>query len=178
MVWESNCNQAPLHKSFSCCSNSPNYGGPMVAAIATHGCHYGYDSLPSSTPWQVALRKQTPAGNCDILTPRTSSGPMQQLKVDLCTLLTNSSYNTASAVRWRSQWSLASFVTSGKLARWQVHVYNMQPNFESGNWGQNCAYYNEITWKLRRVIQSHIMWHAKYTCTILHLHCMWTPSSM
>jgi len=31
------------------------------------------------------------------------------------------------------------FVTSGKLAGWSVHVYNTHPDFERGNYGENCV---------------------------------------
>jgi len=57
---------------------------------------------------------------------------------------TAEAYNSASAITWPSRWTLVSFVTSGKLAGWSVHVYNMHPNFERGNCGENCAYYNGL----------------------------------
>jgi len=36
-------------------------------------------------------------------------------------------YNRASAISWLSRWTPVSFVTSGKLAGWSVHVYNTHP---------------------------------------------------
>ena len=46
------------------------------------------------------------------------------------------------------------FVTSGKLAGWSVHVYNTHPDFERGNYGENCAYYNQVF----TVIFSKVRW--------------------
>jgi len=46
------------------------------------------------------------------------------------------------------------FVTSGKLAGWSVHVYNTHPDFERGNYGENCVYYNQIF----TVIFSKVRW--------------------
>jgi len=31
-----------------------------------------------------------------------------------------------------------------ELAGWLVHMYNMHPDFERGNYGENSAYYNHI----------------------------------
>jgi len=36
------------------------------------------------------------------------------------------------------------FVISRKLAGWSVHMCNMHPDFERGNYGKNRAYYNRI----------------------------------
>jgi len=52
--------------------------------------------------------------------------------------------NWARAVSWPSRWTLVSFIITGKLAGWSVHVYNTHSDFERGNYGENCAYYNRI----------------------------------
>ena len=49
-----------------------------------------------------------------------------------------------SAISWPSRWTPVSFITSGKLEGWSVHVYNKHPDFETGNYGENCVYYNQI----------------------------------
>ena len=52
-------------------------------------------------------------------------------------------YNRASSISWPSCWAPVSFVTSGKLAGWSVHLYNTHPDFERGK-SENCAYYDRI----------------------------------
>ena len=38
-------------------------------------------------------------------------------------------YNTQADFSWPPRWTLVLFVTSGKLAGWSVHAYNMHPDF-------------------------------------------------
>jgi len=85
------------------------------------------------------------------LVPRTSSEPMWQLKLDL--YIPSASSNSYKSLQqseainwpaWPARWTLVSFVTSGKLAGWWVHMYNSHPNFEIVIYGENCAYYNQI----------------------------------
>ena len=80
--------------------------------------------------------------------PRTSSWPIRQLKLCLCAVSIKQQLQKPTTERVLladlhvELWSL--FVTSGKLADLSVHVYNMHPDFERGNCGENCAYYNGI----------------------------------
>ena len=53
-------------------------------------------------------------------------------------------YNWASAISWPSRWTAVSSVTSEKLADWSVHDNNTHPDFETGNYRENCACYNRI----------------------------------
>ena len=39
---------------------------------------------------------------------------------------------------------LWSLVTSGKLPGLSVHMYNMHPDFQRGNYDENCAFFNGI----------------------------------
>ena len=76
---------------------------------------------------------------------RTLSGPVLQLKPDVCPLSPSSRPTTKPVFLADLHvvlWSL--FVTSGKLPGWSVHLYNTHLNFERGNYDANCAYYNRI----------------------------------
>jgi len=57
-----------------------------------------------------------------------------------------------------------AYVTSGKLAGWFVCVYtNMHPDFERGNNGENCAYYNGI---LRYLGAAAVITYLWWMCEI------------
>jgi len=62
--------------------------------------NYSYQRVVGGRGEQLAI---TPV-------PRTSSGPVRQLKLDACALSASSnSYNWASAISWPSRWTLVSF---------------------------------------------------------------------
>ena len=52
--------------------------------------------------------------------------------------------------------SFCHFLETGRLS---VHLYNTHPEFERGNYGKNCAYYNGIFTALTTVICKHIQIH-------------------
>jgi len=90
-----------------------------------------------------------------------------------CQATAKKAYNLVSAISRLSRWTLVSFVTSGKLAGWSVPVYNTHPNFERGNCGDNCAYYNRIFAVHLNV--AHESWRNLWHRKLHHLYMSMVP---
>jgi len=129
------CMHSNVHpRTRLCCSRK--HSRPHVSAVLL--CIQSF-RLPANGGEELAV---TPVHG-------SLSGPMRQLRrVHTVSVKQPTTEQVLLADLHVELWSL--YVTSGKLAGWLVHVYNMHPDFERCNRGENCVYYNQIFMVMRQ----------------------------
>jgi len=113
--------------------------------LSTHhccgACAYSHFLITLPGGWREGRGEQLAV----TLVLRTSSGPVRQLKLDVCTLSASSnSYNWASAINWPSRWTPVSFCHFSETGRLTSSCVEYVPPTLRGNCGKNCAYYSQI----------------------------------